>query len=94
MEFKKGAFYKLRNGLRAEIYIVAPDYVFGAIERDHGWNSVTWEPDGTKEFNSDLDIVDLWDMCPVIKSLLKCECGHEKAKMPGHSNYCPKYEKL
>lgn len=24
----------------------------------------------------------------------KCECGSEKAKIPGHSTWCPKYEEL
>lgn len=24
----------------------------------------------------------------------KCECGCEKAKVPGHSTWCPKYEEL
>lgn len=25
--------------------------------------------------------------------LKKCECGAEKARIPGHSKWCPKYEK-
>jgi hypothetical protein len=97
-----GDYYLTRNGLKVEVYRVSStlrSYIYGAVLRDGKWDSVIWESDG--KFNADsrehdLDILGLYSPeCPVIQSLkIKCECGHEKAGMPGHSTYCPKYVKI
>jgi hypothetical protein len=35
----------------------------------------------------------VWDDMPPQAQWFKCECGAEKAGQPGHSSWCPKYER-